>query len=51
MRGIRKSLENDAKDGYVLSGHVFLIVGKEFHKLSFVGAKTSLERVQLTLQT
>ena len=49
VRDIRTSLQDDAKDGYDLDGREILNSGKEFYKLSFVRAKTSVARVQLAL--
>ena len=49
VREMRASLQDDAKDGYNLDGLEILNFGKEFFKLSFVRAKTSVARVQLTL--
>ena len=49
VREIRTSLQNDAKDGYKLDGREILNFGKEFFTLSFVRAKSSVARVQLTL--
>ena len=48
-REIRTSLPDDAKDGYDLYGREILKFGKEYCKLSFVRAKTSVARVQETL--
>ena len=49
VREIRKSLQDDAKDGYNLDGREILNFGQECYKLSFVRAKTSVARVQATL--
>ena len=48
VREIRTSLQDDAMDGYNLDGREILNFGKEFYKLSFVRAKTSVARVQVT---
>ena len=50
VRAIRTSLQDDAKDGYNLDRLEILNSGKEFFKLSFVRAESSVARVQLTLQ-
>ena len=49
VRGIRTSLQDDAMDGCNLEGREISNFGKEFYEFSFVRAKTSLARVQLTL--
>ena len=49
MRGIRTSLQDDAEKGYVFDGREISNFGIEFNGLSFVRAKASLARVQLTL--
>ena len=49
VRGIRTSLPDDAKEGYNLEGREIPNFGKQFYELSFVRAKASLARVQLTL--
>ena len=48
VRGIRLGSQDDAKEGYNFDGREFWNFGKEFYNLSFVRAKTSLARVQLT---
>ena len=48
-RGTRISLQDDAKEGYNLEESEIPNFGEEFHELSFVRAKTSPARVQLTL--
>ena len=49
VRGIRTSLQDDAKEGYNLDGREFSNFGKEFYGLGFLRAKTSVVRLQLTL--
>ena len=49
VRGIRTSLQDDAKEGYILDGREISNFGKEIYELGFVRAKTSLAGVQLTL--
>ena len=49
MREIRTSSQDDAEDGYYHDECGILNFGKEFYKLSFVRAKTSVARVQATL--
>ena len=48
VREIRTDSQVDAKDGYNLDGGEILNFGKEFYKLSFMRAKTSVARVQAT---
>ena len=49
LRGIRNSSQDDAEDEYNLDGREILKFGKGLNKLSFVRAKTSNARMQLTL--
>ena len=50
VREIRASSQDDVEDEYHLDGRVGLDFGKEFHEFFFVRDKTSLARVQMTLQ-
>ena len=49
VREITSSLQGDPGDGYNIEGSEITNFGKELYTLSFVRAKTSIERVQTTL--